>query len=252
MNAASLLLRAASFVTPRHRRAEWLREWRSELCYVPLDEAVRFTLGAFRDALWVRRHTARAPLSPLQCLTLMGAIAVASLLLALRLPGPQLPPLPRHLRASDLPAGCVVMSVFTCLILPAIRLAMGPNRQAMPSPGRLRRALFLTAKIALLHPVMLCGFLLMNLLSPVVPIANIAIMASWIWAFCWVLTDQRRRCPVCLRRLTDPIRIGTPSQTLLEWYGAESACASGHGLLHSTDISSTWLRLDDSWRGLFE
>ena len=144
------------------------------------------------------------------------------------------------------------MSLFTCLMLPAIRVAMGPNRQAMPRAGRLRRVLFLAAKIALLHPAMLCGFLLMNLLSPMLPLANVVIMASWIWAYCWVLADQRRRCPVCLRPLTEPIRIGTPAQTLLEWYGAESACASGHGLLHSTEISSIWLRLDDSWRGLFE
>ena len=252
MMMASILLRTASLLAPRHRREEWLREWRSELWYVPHDEAFRFSFGAFRDALWVRRHSGRTRQSPMQCLAMLGAIAAASLLLSLRLPGPQLDPLPRHLRPSDLATGCVVMSLFTCLMLPAIRLAMGPNRQAMPRAGRLRRVLFLAAKIALVHPMMLCGFLVMNLLSPVVPVANVAIMASWIWGFRWVLTDQRRRCPVCLRQLTDPIRIGTPSQTLLEWYGAESACASGHGFLHSSEISSTWLRLDDSWRGLFE
>jgi hypothetical protein len=252
MIATSILLRAASLLAPRHRREEWLREWRSELWYVPRDEALRFTLGAFRDALWVRRSRGGEQQTPWQCLAMLTAIAAASLLLAVRLPGPRLAPLPRYLRASDLPAGCVVMLAFTCLMLPAIRIAMGPNRHAMPRAGRLRRSLFLAAKIALLHPVMLCGFLVMNLISPVIPVANVAIMASWIWAFRWVLTDQRRRCPVCLQHLTEPVRIGTPSHTLLEWYGAESACSSGHGLLHSTETSSTWLRLDDSWRGLFE
>ena len=252
MITVSIVLRAASLLAPRHRREEWLQEWRSELWYVPHDEAVRFSLGAFRDALYVRRNCAAQQQSPLQCLALLGAIAGASLLIAIRLPGPQIPSLPRHLRVSDLLAGCVVMSLFTVLMLPAIRLAMGPNRQAMPRAGRLRRGLFLAAKIALVHPVMFCSFLVMNRLSPMLPIANVAIMGSWIWAFRWVLTDQRRRCPVCLRQLTEPIRIGVPSQTLLAWYGVEAACASGHGLLHSTEISSTWLRLDDSWRGIFE
>ncbi len=47
-----------------------------------------------------------------------------------------------------------------------------------------------------------------------------------------MITDQQRRCPVCLRLLTNPVRIGTPSRTFLEWYGAESTCSRGHGLLH--------------------
>ena len=78
-----------------------------------------------------------------------------------------------------------------------------------------------------------------------------------ILALRWVITDQQRRCPVCLRLLTNPVRIGTPSRTFLEWYGAESTCSRGHGLLHVSEISSSysekpqWLRLGDSWSGLF-
>jgi hypothetical protein len=57
--------------------------------------------------------------------------------------------------------------------------------------------------------------------------------------------------------LTNPVRIGTPSQTFLGWYGAESICSRGHGLLHISEISSSysetpeWLSLDDSWSDLF-
>jgi len=36
-----------------------------------------------------------------------------------------------------------------------------------------------------------------------------------------------RRCPVSLHALTSPARIGTPSQTFLEWYGDESMCSRG-------------------------
>ena len=72
---------------------------------------------------------------------------------------------------------------------------------------------------------------------------------------CW--TDQRRRCPVCLRLLTDPVRIGSASQTFLEWYGAESTCSRGHGLLQVSEMPASyaakpeWLALGDSWNDLF-
>jgi len=70
-------------------------------------------------------------------------------------------------------------------------------------------------------------------------------------------TDQRKRCPVCLRFLSDPARIGWSSQTFLEWYGSEFLCENGHGLLHVFEISSScyseqrWLYLDQSWAALF-
>ena len=87
--------------------------------------------------------------------------------------------------------------------------------------------------------------------------AGLGFDAAVILALRWVITDQQRRCPVCLRLLTDPVRIGTPSRTFLEWYGAESTCPRGHGLLHVSEMSSgysarpEWLGLDDSWSGLF-
>ena len=69
--------------------------------------------------------------------------------------------------------------------------------------------------------------------------------------------DQRRRCPVCLRLLTEPVRIGSASQTFLEWYGVESTCSRGHGLLQISEVPASysgkpeWLALDDSWKSLF-
>jgi hypothetical protein len=82
-------------------------------------------------------------------------------------------------------------------------------------------------------------------------------VATSIGALRWVVMDQRRRCPVCLRLLTNPVRIGSASQTFLEWYGTESTCSRGHGLLHVPEISASynsteqWLRLDASWDDLF-
>jgi hypothetical protein len=153
------------------------------------------------------------------------------------------------------------MLFFTFLLLPATRSAMGQravNCHRTPWPTRLRRGAFLALKIVLLQPVMLAGLSVLVLLGPVVPAApQLGLLSLWILALRWVLLDQRQRCPVCLRRLTNPVRIGTPSRTFLEWYGAEQTCSRGHGLLHVPEIPSshsgdpTWLGLDSSWSDLF-
>ena len=259
------ILRAASLLAPWDQRAEWVKGWRSELWYIPRRGATLFCLGAFRDALWLRRNNpspekrTRIHLqSPLNCLAFLAALAAVSLLIAVRLPGPQLGPRPTHLSARDLPDGCIGMFMLSCLALPVIRLALGSsaNRYPIPWPGRLRRGIFLALKVALMQPIMFCGFVVtLPILS--IPIANLGFVASLILAFRWVLIDQQRRCPVCLRLLTDPVRIGSASQTFLEWYGAESTCSRGHGLLHipempaSSSAKPEWLSLGDSWSGLF-
>ena len=57
------ILRIVSLIVPRPERAEWLAEWRSELWYVRAArhrEATAFCLGAFPDALWLRRNNRTA------------------------------------------------------------------------------------------------------------------------------------------------------------------------------------------------
>lgn len=263
-----MVLRAASLLAPGDQRAEWLEGWRSELWYIPRREATRFCLGAFRDAVWLRRNNL-SPInrslihmeSPLNCLAFLAALAAVSSLIAFLLPGPQRGPWPSHLRAGDLLAGCIAMLSLSCVILPATRLAMGGAPAAlprMPWPGRLRRGIFLALKIALVQPIMFCGMVGLIFIGPVVPVVpQLAIYAMWTMTFRWVITDQRRRCPVCLRLLTNPVRIGNSSHTFLEWYGAESICSRGHGLQHIPEISASysgeqeWLNLDDSWNSLF-
>ena len=262
-----LILRTASLLAPADRRAEWVREWRSELWYIPPDGAARFCLGAFPDALWVRRNHAspvKGPaihlVSPLSCLAFLAMVAALSLAITLLLPAPGLPDIPQRLRARDLPAGCCAMLIFSSTMLPVLWLVMGraPSHfHQVPWPNRVRSGIFLVLKIALVHPIVLASFLLAISLNHVVPIAALGIFSTSVFALRWVLIDQRERCPVCLRLLTDPVRIGTASQTLLEWYGGESACSRGHGLLHRAEIPSSysaypqWHRLDASWQGLF-
>lgn len=74
---------------------------------------------------------------------------------------------------------------------------------------------------------------------------------------CWVLSDQRRRCPVCLERVAHPARVGQFSRSFLAWSGTEMMCPGGHTLLHVPALptswfsSQRWMFLDPSWRFLF-
>jgi hypothetical protein len=75
--------------------------------------------------------------------------------------------------------------------------------------------------------------------------------------FSWTLADQRKRCPVCLRRVTNPASVGLASRTFLGWNGTEMICMGGHTLLHvpaqptSWFSDQRWLYLDSSWQFLF-
>ena len=74
----------------------------------------------------------------------------------------------------------------------------------------------------------------------------------------WSIRDQQRRCRSCLRRLGNPIRIGSPGDVLLNWSGTEMVCSAGHGVLYMPDSPANWLErdrwdaLDDSWADLFK
>ena len=80
---------------------------------------------------------------------------------------------------------------------------------------------------------------------------------GFLFALRWILQDQRKRCPVCLRLLSHPARVGQASQNFLAWNGTELICARGHGLLHIPELPTSWfstqrwLYLDPSWSGLF-
>ena len=73
----------------------------------------------------------------------------------------------------------------------------------------------------------------------------------------WALADQRRRCPVCLRRVAHPANVGVVSRTFLDWSGTELMCAGGHTLLHVPSLPTSWfstqrwMLLDPSWDFLF-
>jgi len=75
------------------------------------------------------------------------------------------------------------------------------------------------------------------------------------WAFVWSCDDQRRRCPVCLRRLTMPVTIGFWG-SVFEPAITELLCDDGHGALSLFEGQpgqlDRWTALDESWRDLFD
>jgi hypothetical protein len=78
-----------------------------------------------------------------------------------------------------------------------------------------------------------------------------------LFGLTWALSDQRRRCPVCLERVAHPARVGQYSRTFLAWSGTELMCTGGHTLLHVPSLPTSWFStqrwmfLDPSWKFLF-
>jgi len=76
-------------------------------------------------------------------------------------------------------------------------------------------------------------------------------------ALYWCFHDQRRRCPVCLHRLSIPFTSGSWSSPLFDPVSTELLCDQGHGSLwvpetqSSANVAEHWTGLDESWRELF-
>jgi hypothetical protein len=280
------ILRTAALLVPRRERAEWLAEWSAEMWYARR-KATAFCLGAFQDALWMRRNfpgsAARSAFglqTPARCLLWMAAVAAITVFLACQLWLPRLvlfrassrdahsvaTSSSDHLRqpAKRRPlAGDEFAAVSLAILIIALFLACGISRTpAGHYPAnhasrtfRLRRWGFFGVKIALLLPIVLCGSLdVASVLAP--GLQPHGLLIGLVVGFRWVIADQRRRCPVCLHMLSNPTRIGGASQVFLDWYGTEYICAQGHGMLYLPEIAASWCtprwqHLDPTWSSLF-
>jgi hypothetical protein len=277
------LLRAAGWLVPPEQRAEWLAEWEAELVYVRASAPERttaFCLGAFRDAFWLRRNAlpsaeaAGALGSPHVFLLVLAAVAAVTTFIPFRLPGPPRPP-----RAELLGGAGVITALIGVAMLgvragrrglalvegirerplvlldlhyfTAARLWQPACRRRTRAKARLWRWLFLAAKSALLVVIAL------SLTIDLGAGGSLGILFAYAIVLPWAIADHRKRCPVCLRRLVRPTRIGEASHMFLAWYGTEFICARGHGLLHVPEIptscysASRWVYLDPSWSSLF-
>ena len=157
--------------------------------------------------------------------------------------------------------------LLACLALPATTpLPLGEypvHHKRTPSSARFRRWMFLAVKLALILPIAYFGSLdvaysALPLYSPAAEYVQLTVsFFGLLFALRWTLQDQRKRCPVCLRLLTSPARVGQASHNFLAWNGTELICSVGHGLLHIPELPTSWfatqrwLYLDPSWNGLF-
>lgn len=253
------ILKAAALLVPGQERKDWLQEWAAELCHVQAANprmATAFCLGAFKDAFYFRStRTQWNPgqilnlKSPHRCAALLALLAAASLITALSMPATiHRSPLYKDqflLRHALL----VAIALITLPATTSLRL----GDYSTTSLRRLARWTFLAIKITLLVIIVFCGTV--TLLPPMIQ-GNL-LLAGYVLSIRWALIDQRQRCPVCLHSLTNPTRIGAPSQTFLAWYGTELICTQGHGLLYVSEIDTSccsthrWQYLDSSWSGLF-
>jgi len=153
------------------------------------------------------------------------------------------------------------------LALPAVTsVTLSESNFSAHRPGfrrRLARWLFLAAKLSLIaaigcYAALDIAYAGIDIASPWAPFVQlIASFVTCLFGFRWAVADQRQRCPVCLRRVTHPARVGIASCTFLGWNGTEMICLGGHTLLHVPSLPTSWfgaprwLYLDHSWDFLF-
>jgi hypothetical protein len=122
---------------------------------------------------------------------------------------------------------------------------------------------FLVAKIALVLPIVYFGAIDIGYgftgLDAIYAVYTQLVLSIFgcLFGLSWALTDQLRRCPVCLERVAHPARVGQYSRTFLAWSGTEMMCSGGHTLLHVPSLPTSWFStqrwmfLDPSWKFLF-
>jgi hypothetical protein len=257
------MLRLASLVVPKSERREWLSEWTAELWYLLRGRgparAAKFCCGAFHDALVVRSHSVVRSQStgagqwhnmlrlsnPGVCLAMLAVMAAGAALVMSVSPAVQASLWKRPIEAH------IVLAAGAMLLYPMMPRARGFDLHGVRNWG------FMAAKsVILIVIVFFASFDIVPVISRTQMQPQLTLV-MYIMAFRWAVHDQRRRCPTCLRSLTNPVHIGHSAGTLLEWYGSEFMCPQGHGVLHEPELATSycarrWVRLDASWRELFQ
>jgi hypothetical protein len=267
------MLRIARAIVPKDQRTQWQAEWVAEISHGYIEDpavAEQLAQGLFPDAITLRildlqhRWKSLDRQDPALCLkALTGCLAA---LLTLNLSQPHV----RHLLTSRWGWGTfacfVTLAIFA---VPSTVVTSGYGAyeayrgDAAAAHQRIARWRFLATKLVL---AVLCGYLLAVQVSlSFVPI--LGRQANWLIVICgllfnviamnWVFTDQRQRCPTCMRLLRSPALMGIPSWSLLHANATEEMCDQGHGLLHQPEWRTSWfenarwLQLDRTWHELF-
>ncbi|MEZ2348587.1 hypothetical protein [Terriglobus sp. RCC_193] len=273
MESLHRTLRFAARIVPLRKRALWQDEWVAELSYM-LEEDSATALGCregmMRDAItlrWLAVVNAWRAIDwrePGLCLRLIAILFVS--LFVESMARSQL----RHLAFSKWGYGA--FACFIALALFSLPSTMVTSRysaceayegETASFRQRFVRWRFLAGKLALL---VLSAYMLALQVTQLFQ-HLLGAWADWVLVACglvfnviaasWALTDQRERCPTCMRLLKNPARMGPPSWSLLGSCATEEMCDRGHGLLHQPEWQTSWfenarwLQLDRTWKELF-
>jgi len=282
-----LTLALAAWLVPARLRPEWRQRWQTaarnwwtlvERGEVTTRTTARFCATALGDAFWRRirkeewRQWFRGPSFVLAC------IAAAFLLLALVSRGfavtqSLLAILDRptmtyvYRRPYDAAGDRLVAYLFPIFTAMAGGLGVAMAARSRVHPFGWRHWAFLLIKTAAamtLLPLAFIelGYLFRSLFSSEggrVLIGGLgpvfALIVGQGAAIYWCLSDQRRRCPVCLRLMTLPVAVGSWA-SMFDPATTELLCEEGHGALCVVESESggadRWLKLGVSWQDLFE
>lgn len=284
--AAVWLLRLASRLAPRRARGEWHTRWNSRLLSLwflaergellnPRAETLLLFQAALAQAFWLRftragvRDWVRGP-----GLVVAGSTAALTLLAIFSegLAGTRAvvyatiewqinPPVIRYDPRGDFVVAHIVpiAMAFTIGVVLVLIGRLSVGRYGW------RYWLFLGFKVAavmVLVPLLWiegCAALWRHIPNELLRdwIAGIGSTLAFLGGFgvavMWVFSDQRRRCPVCLRILARPVTFGSWA-SVIEPVTTEFLCEEGHGALSlaesETGAGDRWVALDASWRGL--
>lgn len=140
-----------------------------------------------------------------------------------------------------------------------VRLHPG-SRDNIAETRRVSSAAVPALKVGLVPAIGYCAAIYIAYLRSVDtggPILLHTFVVGYSILLCWILRDQRRRCPVCVRFLSHQASVGKSSRIFLDWSVTEWMCSRGHGLLHVPGTPTSWfgtqlwLAIDRSWSGLF-
>ena len=282
------LIRMASWLVPWRARAAWHARWsaslqnwwilveRGELIRGAAAQMARTIRVAFVDAFWLRFNKAylaywvRGPgfLLLAECCALAATAALTRGFAVTRTlidmaAGHPAPPILAH----EGPTGTLIVYTVPIVFALAASVILAVIRGLSLRRSGWRYSCFLAVKTAsLLALLALLWIEGGTTIRAQIPNASLRIFGGAVGltlgfifvfgcAFVWSLDDQRRRCPVCLRRLTMPVTIGRWG-SLFEPAITELLCDDGHGALALVEGQpgqlDRWTALDESWQDLFE
>ncbi len=282
------LIRMASWVVPRRVRPAWYARWASSLqgwwILVQRGELIRGAAAqmahsirvAFVDAFWLRFNRAylaywiRGPgalLLATACALSFTAgfthgFAITRTLIEMAAGHPT-----RRILSGEGPTGTLIVYAVPIAFALAAGAVLAAIRRLSLRRSGWRYACFLAVKtasvLALVTLLWVEGGTALRAHIHNGPLRilggalglTLAFICVFGSALVWSFDDQRRRCPVCLRRLTMPVTIGLWG-SMFEPAITELLCDDGHGALALLEGQpgqlDRWTALDESWHDLFD